>query len=105
VTPPTPWEREAAKVTREVARRAVRRLDVLEWIILATTAALAVGGGGLVALLVGGRSGAGFRGTWIITSLLLLIVPGAVVSMRHRKDEREREARASGPGDGGDEDG
>jgi hypothetical protein len=103
VTPPTPWEREASKVTREVARRAIRRLDVLEWLILATTAALAVGGGGLVALLVVGGSGAGFRGTWIVTSLLLLIVPGAVVLARHRKDERDRDARVSGPG--ADEDG
>ena len=98
MTPPTPWEREAAKVTREVTRRAIRRLDVLEWIMLATTAALAVGGGGPVALLVVGRSGVGFRGTWIVTSLLLLIVSGAVVLARHRKDEQEREARASGPG-------
>jgi uncharacterized membrane protein len=103
VTAPTPGEREAAKVTREVARRAIRRLDVLEWIILATTAVLAVGGGWLVALLVVGRSGAGFRGTWIVTSLLLLIVPGAVVLARHRRDEQEREARASGLGT--DEDG
>jgi hypothetical protein len=103
VTAPTPWEREAAKVTREVTRRAIRRLDVLEWIILATTAALAVGGGGLVALLVVGRSGAGFRGTWIATSLLLLIVPGAVALARHRRDERNRTSQASGPGT--DEDG
>jgi hypothetical protein len=104
VTPPTQWEREASKVTREVARKAIRRLDVLEWVILAATMALAIGGGALVALLVvGGREGAGFRGTWIVTSLLLLIVPGAVVLLRQRKEEREREARASGPGT--DEDG
>jgi hypothetical protein len=103
VTPPTQWEREASKVTREVARKAIRRLDVLEWVILAATMALAIGGGALVALLVVGREGAGFRGTWIVTSLLLLIVPGAVVLLRQRKEEREREARASGPGT--DEDG
>ena len=95
MTPPSGWEREASKVTREVTRRAIRRLDVLEWIILAMTAVLAVGGGGLVALLVVGRSAAGFRGTWIVTSLLLLIVPGAVVLVRHRKEERKREAKAS----------
>ena len=101
MTPPTPWEREASKVTREVARRAIRRLDVLEWVIVAVTAVLAVGGGGLVALLVVGRSGTGFRGTWIVTSLLLLIVPGVVVLARHRKDERNRTTQAPGA----DEDG
>jgi len=101
VTPPSRWEREAAKVTSEVARRAIRRLDFLEWVILAMTAALAVGGGGLVALLLVGRSAPGFRGTWIATSLLLLIVPGALTLLRHRKDERHREAKESGT----DEDG
>ena len=95
MTQPSRWEREAAKATSEVARRAIRRLDVLEWIILATTAVIAVGGGGLVALLVVGRSAPGFRGTWIVTSLLLLIVPGAVVLVRHRREERKREAKAS----------
>jgi uncharacterized membrane protein len=96
VTPPSRWEREASKVTREVARRAIRRLDVLEWVILAVTAVLAVGGGGLVAVLLVGQPGNGFRGTWIVTSLLLLIVPGVVVLARHRRDERKRNAESLG---------
>lgn len=104
MTPPSPWEREASKVTREVARRAIRRLDVLEWVILAVTAVLAVGGGGLVAVLVVGESGTGFRGTWIVTSLLLLIVPGVVVLARQRRDERKRIAETSGEAET-DEDG
>jgi hypothetical protein len=100
VTPPSRWEREASKVTREVARRAIRRLDFLEWLILGVTAALAVGGGGLVALLLVGRSAPGFRGTWIVTSLLL-IVPGALTLLKHRKDERHRKTKEPGT----DEDG
>ena len=104
MTPPSRWEREASKVTREVARRAIRRLDVLEWVILAVTVVLAVGGGGLVAVLLVGQSGSGFRGTWIVTSLLLLIVPGVVVLARHRRDERRRDAKASGQAER-DEDG
>jgi hypothetical protein len=99
VTSPSPWEREASKVTSEVARRAIRRLDVLEWLIMAAMAVVAVGGGGLVALLVAGRSSPGFRGTWIVTSLLLLIVPGAVALARHRREERERRAKGA-EGDG-----
>lgn len=96
MSPPSPWEREDAKVTSEVARRAIRRLDLLEWLILAVTAALAVAGGGLVAMLVVGRSAAGFRGTWIATSLLLLIVPGALALAGQRRDARRREASGSG---------
>jgi len=96
VSQPSRWEREASKATREVTRRAIRRLDVLEWIILAVTAALAVGGGGLVAMIVVGRSAPEFRGTWIVTSLLLLVVPGVVVLVKNRLEERKREASASG---------
>jgi uncharacterized membrane protein len=98
VTPPSAWEREAAKVTSEVARRAIRRLDFLEWIMLATTAVLAVGGGWVVAVLVVGRWGPAFRGTWIVTSLLLLIVPGTVALVRHRREERDRATKAPAPG-------
>jgi hypothetical protein len=101
VTSPSRWEREASEATRKVTRRAIRRLDVLEWIILAITAVIAVGGGGLVALLVVGPSAPRFRGVWMVTSLLLLIVPGAVVLARQRKEERNRRAKASG----GEEDG
>ena len=96
MTRPSQWEREAAKITSEVARRAIRRLDVLEWVILAATAALAIGGGALVALLVVGRSGPGFRWVWAVTSLLLLVVPGAVTLLRHRREQRREEG--AGPG-------
>ena len=92
--PPTPWEKEAAKATREVTRRAIRRLDILEWVILAAAAALAVVGGLVVAMLFVGRSGSGFRGTWIATSLLLLIVPGVIALARQRMDERRAGAGA-----------
>jgi uncharacterized membrane protein len=88
VKAPSPWEREASKAGREAARRAIRRLDVLEWVIFALAAGLATGGGMVVAMLFVGRSGQGFRSTWIITSLLLLIVPGVIVLAQHRMKER-----------------
>jgi hypothetical protein len=88
VRQPTAWEKEAAKVTREVTRRAIRRLDVLEWVILAAAAGLAVGGGGLVAWLVAGESARAFRLTWVVTSLVLIVVPGAFAFGSIRREER-----------------
>lgn len=90
---PSQWEREAAKVTREVTRRAIRRLDVLEWVMLGVATALAIGGGMLVALLISGRSHPMFRTIWLITSLVLFVVPGAVALARWRREERERAKR------------
>lgn len=86
--PPAQWEKEAAKATSEVARRAIRRLDLLERVMIAAVAGLAVGGGFVVAALLGGRIGLGFRATWIVASLLLMIVPGAIGLARHRTEER-----------------
>jgi hypothetical protein len=103
VSGPSRWEREAAKAGREATRRAIRRLDVLEWIIFAVSAALATVGGLVVALLFVGRSGERFRSTWIVASLLLLIIPGAITLARHRMTERR--AATEVPEERRDEDG
>jgi uncharacterized membrane protein len=84
---PSPSEREAARAAAEVARRAIRRLDILEWVFLAGAVGLAVGGGWLVAWLVGHRDGGVFRWTWILVSLLLLLIPGAIVMTKTRRAE------------------
>lgn len=93
MTRPSQWEKEAAKATSDFARKAIRRLDVLEWVILAVTASLAIGGGALVALLLERGTGLAFRATWIVTSLILFIVPGAVVLWRLRKEDLESAGR------------
>jgi hypothetical protein len=97
------WEEEAARVTSEVARRAIRRLDVLEWVILAAAVGLAVVGGALVAWILAGSAGGGFRLVWMVTSGLLLIVPGVIVLIRHRREERKhaKGARTGSKGDDG----
>jgi hypothetical protein len=46
-------DEEAARITREVTERAIRRLDVLEWVILAGAVLFAVIGGWMVAVLLG----------------------------------------------------
>lgn len=91
---PSAWEKEAARVTSEVARRAIRRLDVLEWLILAAAVGLALGGGALVAWILAGSTSGAFRTIWMITSVLLLTVPGTIAFVRLKQDER-REARGS----------
>jgi uncharacterized membrane protein len=103
VSKPSGWEKEAARAGSEAARRAIRRLDVLEWVILAAAAVLETVGGLVVAVLFVGRSEERFRSTWIVASLLLLIVPGVIALARQRMDERRAEAGA--PEERRDEDG
>ncbi|MGD8287192.1 MAG: hypothetical protein PVI31_01060 [Gemmatimonadota bacterium] len=88
------WRDEEVRVTSEVARRAIRRLNVFEWVILGLAMAMAIGGGALVAWVAVGRSSPAFRTVWMVASLVVFIVPGIVVIVRHRREERED---AAGP--------
>ncbi len=99
---PSRWEQEAARATSEVVRRAIWRLDVLEWVIIVAAAGLVIGGGALMALLISDPWGLGFRATWVGTSLLLLVVPGAIMLPRIRKDERMGQVGTGGIGEGDD---
>ncbi len=84
---------EQARLAREVAARAVRRLDVLEWVTLSVVGLLSMGGGALVAALLGEALGTAFRPTWVVASLLLFGVPGVIALRRMRADERETRAK------------
>jgi uncharacterized membrane protein len=86
-------DEEAARVTQEITARAIRRLDILEWLIFAGAAGLAVIGGGLLALLLAGPLGFGFRPTWLVASLVLFVIPGAIAVNTLRRDERRRAQR------------
>jgi uncharacterized membrane protein len=83
-------DEEAARITREIAERAIRRLDVLEWVILAGAVLFAVIGGWVVAVLLGTAAGLPFTPVWIVASLLLFGAPGAFALRRTRREERER---------------
>lgn len=78
-------------VRRDMAR-AVRRLNILEYFILAAAAALSLGGGALVALLLNELTGAPFRISWFISSLLLFSVPGFFVLRRENRRDPPRGA-------------
>ena len=85
--------RREAQVTHEVAARAIRRLDVLEWVILTGAMVLAMAGGAAVAWLMAPTVGLGFRPIWAVISVSLFVVPGVIVIMRMRKDERDTRAK------------
>jgi len=82
-------EERDAQIMHEVTSRAIRRLDVLEWVILAGAVVLAAGGGAAVAWLIAPTIEPGFRPTWAVTSMLLFIVPGLIALIRMRRDERD----------------
>lgn len=70
--------------TREEMNRAIRRLDALEWVILLAAVGFALGGGALVAWILSSGTSLGFRSTWVVLSLVLLVVPALVVFVRER---------------------
>ena len=60
----------------------LRRLDVLEYLILFFALVLALIGGALVAWILGSALDLPFRATWGIASILLFILPGGFVYLR-----------------------
>lgn len=84
---------QESEATRLVAARAVRRLDLLEWVILVGAALMAATGGFFVGLLASAALGWPFRPTWVVASLVLFGVPGAIAVRRVRRDEREIRAK------------
>ena len=83
----TRTQREA-QVAHEVAARAIRRLNIIEWVILGSGMLLAIVGGAAVAWLIAPAVGVRFRPIWMVMSVLLFVVPGVIGIMRMRKDER-----------------
>lgn len=62
--------------------RAISRLNLLEWVILAGAAAMAILGGALAGFILQELLGAPFRIVWIVGALLLFAVPGWAVLIR-----------------------
>jgi len=85
--------------SRDVMERAIRRLNVLEYVILGLAALLALLGGALVGWLLNETLDIPFRLGWALASLLLFIVPGAIVYARENLSTGPR------PGGGGEDSG
>jgi uncharacterized membrane protein len=75
--------------TRRMMATAIRRLNALEYVILGGAMALALLAGALTGAMVESLTGSYFRVTWIVTSLLFFIVPGALALKREREAQRE----------------
>jgi len=88
---------EAARLTREVTARAIRRLDYLEWLIFAGAALLAMIGGALIALLLAGPLGLAFRATWLISSALLFVIPGLIALIVLRRSDAGADGHPPAP--------
>ncbi len=76
---------EDARAVRKVMTRAMRRLNILEWILLGAAAVASLVGGWLTALLARAALGLPFRATWMIASLLLFLLPGAMAWTAERR--------------------
>ena len=85
-------DRKAAKAASVVANRAIRRLDILEWLILFGAMLLASGGGAVVSWLIAPTLPFQFRTTWMGASLFLFVVPGVFALARLRRSEREAQS-------------
>ena len=73
------------RAVREEMERVIRRLNVLEYLILGAAALMALGGGALTALLLKESFGSSFRTAWFVSSLLLFLVPGVFVLRKESK--------------------
>jgi uncharacterized membrane protein len=93
---PSRGDRRDAELAREVARRAIRRLDILESVMIAGGAVLALVGGAGIAWLLAALDGFAFGPTWVVASLILFVVPGAVAIFIIRRDQREASRRVAG---------
>ena len=87
--------------TREEVERAIRRLSAFEYVILAASFALALGGGGVAAYLLSAGTRLPFRLTWAVISMGLLIIPGLLVFGRDYLAARAEDQPIA---DGGTED-
>jgi predicted lysophospholipase L1 biosynthesis ABC-type transport system permease subunit len=83
-------EGEGFRGTREEMDRAIRRLNVLEYLILGFVVVLALAGGAAVAFILSAGTDLPFRATWAVLSFLLLVIPGVLVFGRDRRRERAR---------------
>ena len=72
---------------------AIRRLNVLEFVILGSAMALALIAGALLAWVLQSTIGASFRLVWGVASLLFFVVPGILVHRRERLSDDFEQGR------------
>jgi protein-S-isoprenylcysteine O-methyltransferase Ste14 len=94
-------EENGFRETRRDMDRAIRRLNALEFVILGGAVVVALAGGAAVAFVISAGTEWSFRFLWVVSSLLLLIVPGVAVFGRERRTEaRKKRSSQDRPSDG-----
>lgn len=88
---------DGMKETRKAMERAIRRLNALEYVILAVALLLAMGGGALVALLLVASFELRFRPVWLVASVLLFVVPGLIALRREARNASGRKIKNNSP--------
>jgi uncharacterized membrane protein len=81
--------------TRRMMETAIRRLNVLEYLILGVAMGLALLAGALAAWMAESLMGTSFRLSWALSSLLFFVVPGWIVFRRERRARARRDGAAS----------
>lgn len=71
---------------RRVTDRAIRRLGMMETLILAGAAVAALAGGALAAFLAANAFGWPFRPAWAAASLIFFVAPGAAAWVRSARN-------------------
>ena len=71
--------------TRRMMARAIRRLSVFEYVLMGGAMVFALLGGAAVAWLLQTAAGVPFRISWFVSSLLLFVIPGAIVLGREAR--------------------
>lgn len=79
---------------REAVSRAIKRLGVLETIIIGAAVIIALGGGWLGALLARGMFDLPFRTMWMVLSIVFFVVPAAISLGMERRGRRKRRREA-----------
>jgi len=89
-------EKKAAAVARVVAARAVRRLNVVEYLLIAAAGGLSLGAGAVAGFALEAVAGLPFRAMWAASSLLFFVIPGVVVFGRERRARRTDQTTMAG---------
>ncbi len=78
-------EKKAAAAARVVTVRAVRRLNVMEYLLIAAAGGMSLVAGAVAGFALQAVAGLPFRVTWAVSSLLFFVIPGGAVLGRERR--------------------
>jgi predicted lysophospholipase L1 biosynthesis ABC-type transport system permease subunit len=84
---PRQTDEDVSRAARTVTHRAVRRLGLLETMLILAAGVFALAAGAVTAFLLADVAGVPFRTTWIVASVLYFAVPALGVAVRGRRED------------------